>query len=264
MEPKPRGWSERYGSVFRDRAVVDVYHLRPPYPPETFDVLADLAQGGAVLDAGCGPGDVARALVTRVERVDAVDVSEAMLERGRALPGGDAPNLRWLQGRIEEVELDPPYALAVAAESVHWFDWEVALPRLASVLAPGAPFAVVHRDWLRDERVRERLRPIYERHSWNDDFEPRDPATELERRGLLCKLGERDLDPAPWRPTLDELVDVHFSTSGLARGRVRDPDGFAAAVREVVRDTLEERDGRYDLDVAAGVVWGRLTTGAGA
>jgi SAM-dependent methyltransferase len=260
MEPKPRGWSERYGSVFRDRAVVDVYHLRPPYPPATLDLLAELAGGGPVLDAGCGPGELSRGLAPRVARVDAVDVSVPMLERGRALPGGDAPNLRWLHGRIEEVELDPPYALAIAAESVHWFDWEVALPRLRSVLAPDAPFAVVHRDWLRDERVLERLRPVYRRHSWNDDFEPRDPATELERRGLLQKLGEREIAAVPWRPTLDELVEVHFSTSGLARGRVRDPEGFVAAVRAAVSETLEPGDdGRYDLDVAATVVWGRLT-----
>lgn len=258
VEPKPRGWSERYSSVFRDRAVVDVYHLRPPYPPETYDVLVELARGGAVLDAGCGTGDLGRGLGERVERVDAVDVSAPMLERGRTLPGGDAPNLRWLHGRIEEVELDPPYALAVAGESVHWFDWEVALPRLADVLAPEAPFAVVNRDWLRDEALLERLRPIYQRHSWNDDFEPRDPATELESRGFLRKLGERAIEPVAWRPTLDELVDVHFSTSGLARGRVHDPEGFAVAVREVVADVLEPGDdGRYDLDVAANVVWGR-------
>ena len=38
------------------------------------------------------------------------------------------------------------------------------------------------------------------------------------------------------------------------------PEGFAAAVRAVVSETLEAGgDNRYDLDVAAKVVWGRLT-----
>ena len=256
MEPKPKGWSEPYGAVFRDRSVVDAYHLRPPYPGETFDVLARLAAGGAVLDVGCGPGDLARPLAQRVERVDAVDPSTAMLERGKTLPGGDAPNLRWLLGRLEDVQLDPSYALATAGDSIHWLDWEVALPRLAGA----APvLAIVHRDWLRDERARERLHPVYDSHSWNADFEPLDPVTELERRGLFEREGEHATAPDPWRPTLDEIVEGHFSASGFARERLRDPEGFAAAAREAIEETLEPRDGRYDLDVTATIVWGRAT-----
>jgi SAM-dependent methyltransferase len=256
MEPKPKGWSEQYGAVFRDRSVVDAYHLRPPHPEETFDVLARLASGGAVLDVGCGPGDLARPLARRVERVDAVDPSEAMLERGRTLPGGNAPNLRWLLGRVEDVPLDPAYVLATAGDSIHWLDWGVALPRLARV---AALLAIVHRDWLRAPHVRERLNPVYDSHSWNADFEPLDPVSELERRGLFERQGEHTTAPDPWRPTLDEIVDGHFSASGFARERLRDPDGFAAAVREAIEETLEPRYGRYDLDVTATIVWGRAT-----
>ena len=96
VEPKPKGWGERYGAVFRDQSVVEHYGLRPPYPAETFEVLASLAVdgarlGGTVLDAGCGPGDLARPLAARVSRVDAVDVSEPMIALGRSLPGGEAP-----------------------------------------------------------------------------------------------------------------------------------------------------------------------------
>lgn len=253
MEPKPKGWSEPYAAVFRDRSVVDVYHLRPPYPAEIFEVLGRLAAGGAVVDVGCGPGDLARPLAARVDRVDAVDVSAPMIERGRTLPGGGAANLRWIVGRIEEAPLEPPYALATAGDSIHWLDWDVAVPRLADA---AALLAVVTRDWLRDEHVRERLRPVYDRHSWNADFEPLDPVTELERRGLFERLGEHTTTPEPWCPTLDEIVDGHFSMSGFARGRLGDPDGFAAEVRAVIDATLEPRDGRYDLDVTATVVWG--------
>ncbi len=95
VEPKPKGWSERYGAVFGGQDVVDHYHLRPPYPAETIDVLSSLARGGAVLDLGCGTGELARRLAPRVERVDAVDVSKAMVERGCGLAGGAAANLRW-------------------------------------------------------------------------------------------------------------------------------------------------------------------------
>ena len=130
MEPKPKGWGERYAAVFRERSVVEHYGLRPPYPCETFDVLASLAgrgasEPGAVLDAGCGTGDLARPLAVRVARVDAVDVSHPMIEHGRALPGGDASNLRWIVAPIEEAPLDPPYSLVTAGDSIHWFEWEI-------------------------------------------------------------------------------------------------------------------------------------------
>ncbi|HEX6763671.1 MAG TPA: class I SAM-dependent methyltransferase [Gaiellaceae bacterium] len=257
MEPKPAGWSERYGAVFANPEVVDHYHLRPPYPAETIDVLAGLARGGAVLDVGCGIGELSRRLASRVERVDAVDASKAMVERGRGQPGGDASNLRWHIGRVEEVVLDGPYTLALAGDSIHWFDWEVALPRLAGVLADDGVLAVVRRDWLREEPLRARLAPVYRRHSANTDFRPLDPVDELERRGLFVRIGEHTAAPESWQPTLAEIVRVHYSSSGCARSEIADPDGFEAEVRETVEQTLEANDGRYDLEVTAAVVWGR-------
>ena len=251
VEPKPRGWSERYGAVFAGRDVVDHYHLRPPYPEETIDVLAGLAAGGATLDLGCGTGELARRLAPRVARIDAIDVSRAMVERGRALPGGEAPNLRWYVDRVEDVPLDGPYALAVAGDSIHWFDWQAVFPRLAEALGEAGVLAVVRRDWLRDERLREQLVPVYRSHSWNEDFAPLDPVAELERRGLFTRVGTHESGAEPWRPTLDELVGVHYSASGFAPSRLADPDRFDAEVRAAVCSTLEPRDGRYDLDVVA-------------
>ena len=261
VEPKPKGWWERYGAVFSEQSVVDHYHLRPAYPEETIDVLVDLAHGGAVVDLGCGPGELARRLAAHVERVDAVDLSAPMIERGRGLPGGDLANLRWLVGRVEEVALSGPYVLALAGDSIHWFDWAVLLPRVAGALEPDGVLAVVHRDWLRDARVRELLAPVYDRYSWNEDFAPLDPVEELQRRGLFEPSGKHTSAASPWRPTLDEIVDVHYSTSGFAPSRLSDRDGFAADVRKVIETSLVPRDGRYDLDVTATVVWGRPGTG---
>ena len=83
MQPKPPGWSDAYAAMFRYPSAAASYHYRPPYPVETLDLLALLAARGAVLDAGCGPGDLGRALAPGVERVDAVDVSAAMIAAGR-------------------------------------------------------------------------------------------------------------------------------------------------------------------------------------
>src|SRR5215831_18102379 len=121
---------------FQDQSVVDRYHLRPAYPPEIFTLLNELIidEPRVVLDVGCGTGNVARPLSSSVERIDAVDLSLPMLERARSLPGGDSPKIRWLHGRAEEAELEPPYALVTAGASLHWMEWDVVLRRLARVL----------------------------------------------------------------------------------------------------------------------------------
>jgi SAM-dependent methyltransferase len=260
-EPKPAGWGAAYAAVFGHDDVVAAYRLRPPYPEETIQALAALAAGGAVLDAGCGTGELARRLAPLAERVDAVDVSAVMLAEGRTLPRGNAANLRWVHGSIEEAPLEPPYALGVAGDSIHWFDWASAMPRLREVLAGDGVLAVVHRDWLRNQRARERLRTVYARHSWNPDFQPLDPIEELERRGLFVKAGEHVSGPVPWRPTLDEIVECHFSMSGFARSRLDDPERFAREVREAVADSLTPTRERYELDVVGTVVWGAPSSG---
>ena len=262
MGVKPAGWSATYAAVFGAEDVVAAYHLRPPYPDETIGKLAALAHRGAVLDAGCGTGELARRLAPLVQRVDAVDVSAAMLAAGRALAGAGAPNLRWARGRVEDARLAPPYALIVAGDSVHWFDWPTALPRLRAVLGENGLLAIIHRDWLRDERVRERLGPIYSRHSWNPDFAPLDPIQELERRGFFVKAGEHVSAPVPWRPTLEEIVDCHFSMSGFARHRLADPETFTHEVREAITATLAAAEHRYELDVVGTIVWGVSTNAA--
>jgi ubiquinone/menaquinone biosynthesis C-methylase UbiE len=259
MDPKPAGWSASYRAVFEESDVVEAYRLRPQYPDETISELVRINSGGAVLDAGCGTGDLARRLAPHVERVDGVDLSERMIvEASRTAREEALQNVRWLHGAIEEVELDPPYTLVVAGDSVHWFDWSQVVPRFASVLAPDGLLAVVQRDWLRDCELRDRLRPVYARHSWNREYTPLDPVDELERRGLFRRLGQHTSAPSSWRPTLDDVVECHFSMSGFARSRLKDADGFARELRDVIAASLTEVDGRFQLDVVGTVIWGRL------
>src|SRR5260370_19230911 len=127
MISRPESLGEQFSARFQDQSVVDRYHLRPLYPPETFTFLNELLvdEPRTVLDVGCGPGNVARNLLDYAERIDPVDISRPMLERARTLPAVDSPEIRWLHGRAEDVDVQPPYALVTAGDSLHGMDWGV-------------------------------------------------------------------------------------------------------------------------------------------
>src|SRR4029078_1366082 len=103
-------------------------------------------------------------------RADSFALSAARVRLAQNLPDGDAPNIAWSVGAIEEAALDPPYALVTAGESLHWMDWDVVLPRLASVVTPNGSLAVVDRSWDTDSRVWERVLPSIERYSPVRDY----------------------------------------------------------------------------------------------
>ena len=138
----------KMGTRFTEAAMARNYQFRPPYPPEVFETLIELIRDAPrkVLDAGCGPGKIARAIADQVERIDAVDPSAEMISAGRALPGGQNNKIRWLKGKIEEVELGGPYALIVAGASFHWMNPEMALRRFSEVISPGGSVAVLDGD----------------------------------------------------------------------------------------------------------------------
>lgn len=264
MEPKPAHLAPEYGAMFRDRSVAAAYPFRPPYPSATFAALAALIadQPRAVLDAGCGTGDIARPLAALVERVDAVDTSAAMLAQGRRLPGGDAANLRWIEAPMEEASLSPPYALITAGESLHWFDWATVFPRFAAALTPRGSLAIIGRDW-ESAAARERLHPIIGRYSTNRNFRPYSLLDELAARGLFAQQGQRRVGPEPWRPTIDQYIECRHSQNGLSRDRMgAAADLFDAEMRAALLDLVREgamalRDDRLELTVAATITWGR-------
>ncbi len=261
--PRPEHLGLDYSTRFRDQGVVDAYHLRPPYPEETFDVLERLItdEPRAVLDVGSGSGDIARRLVKRVERVDAVDFSRPMIEKGKTLPNGDHPNLRWIFGRAEEAPLNPPYALITGGQSIHWMDWDIALPRFRDMLTPHGYLAVLSVEgslpWHDALPWDKEVESIVKRYSTSPKYQDFDMIEEWKVRGLFEKVGEAKTAPVRFVQPLSEYIEALHSMSSLSREHMGQQNAadFDNEVRAVVSTYIP--NGIVEKYVYGTVVWGR-------
>ncbi len=254
----------KLAAMFTHPGVAEVYQYRPPYPDEVFDLLTGLisTRPSLVLDLGAGEGSLARPLAERVDRVgrvDALDVSAAMIEAGKHRPGGDHPNLRWIVGAAETAPLGGPYALVTAGESLHWMEPRPTLTRLAAVMTEEAQLAMVERVSY-DVPWKPGLLEVIRKHSRSGNYNPDFSLTdELAAQGLYEVAAERTTTPVPFRQSVEHYLDGLHSTSSLAREHMSDAEiaEFGAAVRDLTRPYAV--DGMLALTVVASVTWGKVT-----
>lgn len=119
------------------RNVSDYARARPGFPPEALDWLsaeASLAAGAPVVELGAGTGLLTRDLLGRGFAVTAVEPLASMREElARALP-----EVSVVDSVAEDLALPDDSAAAVfAANALHWFHLNRALPEIHRVLKPG-------------------------------------------------------------------------------------------------------------------------------
>lgn len=244
----------RHALRWQDQDAAVSYRFRPTYPPETFDILLSLMGDApsAVLDIGCGTGNLARPLAPRVGRVDAVDLSNEMIDAGRGLLGGNAPNLRWHAARAEDVVLTPPYGLIVGGESFHWIDASVALPRFGAALAANGVLASVSiiqpkpMPW--DSAVKE----VIVRHSTG--YAPFDVFGSWAEAELFQPLGERITSPLMTEQRITDFIAAFHAMASLTRAYIN-ANAFDREIQTVM--TRHCPDGVVRRPIAAQIAWGR-------
>jgi len=167
--PKPAHLAARYGDQFQDVGVARAYSTRPPYSPEFFAVLDGLHAPGQqkILELGSGSGDVTLGLLGRAVRIDAIEPSAAMLSIAQQRPHSGHPSIRWICASAEDAAFEGPYSLALAAESLHWMEWEVVLPKIAAALAPDAVLVVAERGLAAPVPWHDELGRLISRYSTN-------------------------------------------------------------------------------------------------
>ena len=258
--PRLLQYQEAYAARFKQRSMAGTYELRPPYPDETFSTLLGLLEEphGSVLDVGCGTGRIARSLVDHVTGVDAVDFSAEMIRVGRSLDRGGHPNLRWILGRVEEVELNPGYSLVTAGASIHWMDWSVVFPRFNEVLTPDGYVAIVEGDRPKDSPWGEAERELIRRYSTNRHFRQINLIKELVDRDHLLQVGDKRTVPINYSQTVADYVESFHSRESMSREQMGEKNAraFDAELSRILTDYVEKQE-MLHFQLQTRVVWGR-------
>jgi SAM-dependent methyltransferase len=113
-------------------------NFRPDYPPELFQWLAQVSTGHqAALDCGCGTGQAAVALAPYFEKVYGVDPSAQQIENASA-----NDKVTYLVAPAEMTGLPgQSQDLVIAAQALHWFDFDRFYQEVRRVARKGAVFA---------------------------------------------------------------------------------------------------------------------------
>src|ERR1700678_3000186 len=91
MTGRPEATARRYGRVF-DEIAAEYDRHRPAYPDELIDQacrIAGIGSGAAVLEVGCGSGQLTRSLVRRGLRVTALEPGINLMTLARQNLAGD-------------------------------------------------------------------------------------------------------------------------------------------------------------------------------
>jgi SAM-dependent methyltransferase len=214
-----REHADAYGQAWAD-VYDDEHAFMDPAAPVA--LLAELSEGGAVLELGIGTGRVALPLKACGVDIRGVDASEAMVQRLRAKPGGDT-----LAVEIADMGGDPlggPYRLVFVVFNTLFAlltqDRQIDCFRnVASALEPGGRFVlecfVPDVSRFREGNQTVRAEGLDESHL-RLNVSVHDPVGQIVRtQVLLFRAGEMKVRPVALRYCWPAELDLIARLAGL-------------------------------------------------
>jgi SAM-dependent methyltransferase len=144
-----------YGRAF-DEVAEDYDRYRPTYPDALVDRACEgISPGAAVLEIGCGTGQLTRSLLARGLRVTAVEPGQHLIARARDQLNG-VGEVQFVNARLEDASLPHAhYSAVLSASAIHWIDPDVSWHKAADALVDGGSLALVSYFGLDDPRSAE-------------------------------------------------------------------------------------------------------------
>lgn len=256
---RPRQYWDDYASRFKNRSLAETYELRPPYPGETYRIILSLLgeSRGRVLDVGCGTGKIARTLVEHVDSVDAVDFSQEMIRVGKSLANGDHPNLRWINGAVEDVRLYPPYDMVVAGASIHWMEWNIVFSRFKEVLTTDGYLVIINGDRPVRAPWHDAELALIRKYSTNKHYKQIDLVQELTDRGHIHLIGDKRTTPVNFSQLLTDYVQSFHSRQSLSKEDMgaENVKVFDTELSQILSDFVDA-DGLLSFQLETRMTWG--------
>ena len=213
------------------------------------------------MDVGCGPGKIARRLVDHVDGVDAVDFSQEMIRIGKSLTNGDHPNLRWINGPVETVQLYPPYSMVPAGASIHWMEWDVVFPRFKEVLTTDGYLVIIDGDRPIESPWHDAELSLIRKYSTNRHHEAIDLIQELVDRGHLHLVGDKRTTPVDFSQPLTDYVQSFHSRESMSKEHMgaENVRAFDTELSHILSDFADD-DGHLSFPLEARITWGKPLT----
>ena len=261
---RPRQYWDDYASRFKNRSLAETYELRPPYPDETYKILLSLLgeSPGRILDVGCGPGKIARALVDHVNGIDAVDFSEEMIRVGKSLVNGDHPNLRWIVGPVED---------SAAVSTLQYGDgWcQYSLDGVGcgfseiqgSMLTTDGYLVIIDGDCPVGSPWHDAELSLIHKYSTNRHHERIDLIQELVNRGHLHLIGDKKTTPVSFSQSLTDYVQSFHSRESMSKEHMGEENvrAFDAELSDILSDFVDD-DRCLSFQLQVRVTWGKPLT----
>jgi SAM-dependent methyltransferase len=242
----------RSGGLFFDEVAESYDRNRPAYPDALIDRACETAgvgPGAAVLEIGCGTGQLTRSLLARELRVTAVEPGRQLVARARDQLS-DAGEVRFVNARLEDASLPcARYSAVFSASAIHWVDPDVGWREMADALVDGGSLALI------------------------SYFGLDDPRSSEDQRALRAAVREVAPEPAAEWPTYRDLPSILAGVAARSEnisevwawlGGYDIARGYAADLFEEVQlvtmtAPLEHSAGELNALLGTMSFWGRLS-----